>query len=76
MNRRHNQSKAQVAIEYLLMLAAVVVVVLVGMRTLLPAVQEKSANFFNQASDNIMGNSAAIGSDGFGKARTDDLNYP
>lgn len=66
------EKRAQTAIEYMLLLAAVVAIVLVGFKTYLPRVLESSNVYLNRAGVGILGNAARCGdgvcddgSDGF-----------
>ncbi len=69
----------QTAIEYMLLLSAVVVVVLVGMNTILPRTVEYSNEYYQRVSYGIMGEPTSDQSTGNWqsyKARSDRLNYP
>ena len=72
--------EAQTMMEYLMMLAATVVVVLLAFRSLLPRTTEYSNIYFNKVSAGIMGNQAGCfySPDGnmYYKARTLRRNYP
>lgn len=47
--------QAQTAVEYMLLLAVAVTVVLVGFRTFLPKAQDKTGAFYEKAAKGIMG---------------------
>jgi len=47
--------KAQTAIEYMLLLAAVVAIVLVGFKNYLPSLQTTSDYYFNQVGIGVLG---------------------
>lgn len=55
MTKNFHNTKAQAAIEYMLLLAVVVAIVLVGFRTLLKRSHSASNVFFNNVSTGIMG---------------------
>lgn len=48
-------NRGQTAVEYMLLLAAVVAIVLVGFRTYLPSFQETSNYYFNQVGIGVLG---------------------
>jgi len=48
-------SKAQTAVEYMLLLAAVVSIVLIGFKTYLPSFQLTSNYYFNQVGIGVLG---------------------
>jgi len=66
----------QTAIEYMLLLSAVVVVVLVAMRTILPNTVAYSNIYFNRVAYGIMGEPASEQPDGTHKARSTHFDYP
>ncbi len=72
--------RGQTAIEYLLLLGAVVAVVLVAIRTLLPKTTQHSEKYFRKVSQGIMGQQAGnhLWDDGqvYDKARKRRMNYP
>lgn len=51
----NNTSRGQTAVEYMLLLAAVVSIVLVGFRTYLPSFQTTSNYYFNQVGIGVLG---------------------
>ena len=57
----HKEKKAQTAIEYMILLGAVVAIALVGIRTFLPSFQESANLYFNRASYGIMGDPPRCG---------------
>ncbi|MCR4337844.1 MAG: hypothetical protein NUV91_08585 [Candidatus Omnitrophica bacterium] len=65
-----NQKKGQTVIEYLLILAVVAVVVLLGFVTYVPRSQKISGEFFNKAANFIMDKPPAL------DARGAQRNYP
>jgi hypothetical protein len=69
-----NARPGQSAIEYLLLLALVAVIVLVGFNTFVPKTQEYSLQYFNAVSRGVMGDPLSAGSPG--KLRTTAVNYP
>lgn len=58
MRRPFRKKNAQTAAEYMILLGAVAVVVLVGFTTFLPRAQRESAGFFNTTVSNIYGRPA------------------
>jgi len=80
---RRMRPVGQTAIEYLLLLSAVVVVVLLAFPRLIPRYTQASNRYFNKVSYGILGDSPRRhlqNVDGtmlnFYKARTDRFNYP
>lgn len=72
-------SSGQTVLEYMLLLSAVVVVVLVALRTMLPKVMGSSNVYFNRVSYGIMGHPAGnieIDNVTMYKARSNKYNYP
>ena len=57
----HGFQKAQTAVEYLILLAMVVAIVLIGFRTLLPKAQVNTQGFYNKAAVGIMGRAPHCG---------------
>ena len=57
-------TKAQTAIEYMLLLAAVVSIVLVGFKNYLPSIQLTSNYYFDQVGIGVLGDANSCG-DGF-----------
>ena len=53
--------KGQTAIEYMLLLAAVVSIVLVGFKTYFPSLQLTSSYYFNQVGIGVLGNASRCG---------------
>ncbi len=53
--------KSQTAVEYLLLLAAMVVIVLIGMQVFLPRAHDSSELYFNRVSLGIVGNPPRCG---------------
>ena len=49
------QKKGQTAVEYLLILGAVMIIVLIGLRTYLPRAWQASDLFFNRAGRGVLG---------------------
>ena len=62
--------KAQAIVEYILLLTAVMVVVLLAFNTLSQKYQSETNGFFNAVLRGIMGQNATD------KARTGSINYP
>lgn len=56
--------KAQTAVEYMLLLGAVVSIVLIGFKVYLPSLQETSNYYFNQVGIGVLGEPSKCG-DGF-----------
>ena len=52
---KNMNNKAQTAVEYMLLLAAVVSVVLIGFKQFLPKTTDSNERFFNKATTAIMG---------------------
>ena len=50
-----HRKTSQTAVEYLLLLAVVVAVVLVGFRNFLPDSQRASERYYNEVTDGLMG---------------------
>ena len=55
MRARSNHNSGQTAVEYMLLLGAVVAIVLVGFNTYLPSLQTTSNYYFNQVGIGILG---------------------
>ncbi len=53
---KYTKRRAQTAIEYLLLLAVVVAIVLVGFKYLVPQSRDASEEFYNKAAIGILGN--------------------
>lgn len=57
MSRRFTamKKKAQVAVEYMVLLGAVVAIVLIGFKNYLPTIQEASNYYYNQVGIGVFG---------------------
>ena len=56
MKRNLRQARAQTALEYMLILAIVAAIVLVGFKVFLPRSRDAAFVFFNTVTNQIMGN--------------------
>lgn len=72
------QTRAQSALEYIILTGAVVVVVLLAFKTLLPKVGNEAEQYFNMAACGIYGLPAMYNESGnlIDRSRQADLNYP
>jgi len=61
VNLNIKQKKAQTAIEYLLLLTAVVAIVLIGFKQYLPRIQQTSNVYFNRVAVGIYGEPSRCG---------------
>lgn len=61
MRRTSRKRNAQTAAEYLMLLGAVAVIVLVGFTTFLPRAQKESEGYFNTTLNTIYGNPSLNG---------------
>jgi len=62
-NSKINLEKAQAAIEYMLLLAVVVAIVLIGFKTYLPRTQNSADLYFNRTIVGILGVGGRCGDD-------------
>ena len=70
--------EAQAAMEYLLLLGAVVVIVLLAFNTLIPQHQRQAEGYFNVVTRGILGEPVIYwnGTNTIDRARADVSNYP
>jgi len=61
MFHKNRKSKAQAAVEYILLLGTVVIIVMVGFQNFLPRVKNASEVFFNASADGIVGDPPRCG---------------